>query len=77
MYLLLSSLAGCEQATASFVARRMQIEINKVEFQIHAVRDERGALGMPIDAANAEEVNFTNVRFTLYYASVDLCVCVY
>ena len=41
--LLLASLCGCEHATARFVAFKMRRRIGKVDFDIHAERDERGA----------------------------------
>ena len=48
VYLLLASLVGCETATAAFVARKMKIEIENIRFDVHASRDERGALELPI-----------------------------
>ena len=44
--LLLASLCGCEHATARFVAFKMRRRIGKIDFDIRAERDERGALGM-------------------------------
>ena len=44
--LLLASLCGCEHATARFVAFKMRRRIGKVDFDIHAERDERGAIGI-------------------------------
>jgi uncharacterized OsmC-like protein len=48
--LLLASLIGCTQATALFVARHVQpkIHVQRMEFDLVAVRDERGALQLPI-----------------------------
>ena len=46
---LLAALLGCTQATALFVGRQTGIVISKMEFDITAYRDERGALEMPID----------------------------
>jgi uncharacterized OsmC-like protein len=48
VYLLLGSLIGCEQATATFVARAMKIKVESLSFDLTAVRDERGALSLPI-----------------------------
>ena len=51
--LLLAALCGCEQATAQFVAfkSRPRIELGRIEFELHATRDQRGALEMPLHAA--------------------------
>ena len=51
--LLLAALCGCEQATAQFVAfkSRPRIELGRIEFELHATRDQRGALAMPLHAA--------------------------
>ena len=48
---LLSALVGCTQATAVFVGRSMKprINIDRLEFDLHAHRDERGALNFPIE----------------------------
>eukprot|EP01041_Mallomonas_annulata_P012839 gene12839-27069_t len=48
--LFLASLCGCEQATASFVARNMtpRMKIEKIEFDIQGVRDELGAISLPL-----------------------------
>ena len=50
VYLLLASLVGCEHATAAFVARHMKprIHLRSVSFDIHAERDERGAISLPL-----------------------------
>lgn len=49
---LLAALIGCTQATALFVGRQLQprVLIERMEFDIEAERDERGALSLPIDA---------------------------
>ena len=50
--LLLAAFIGCTQATALFVGRQMKpdrIILDKMEFDIQAVRDEQGALSLPID----------------------------
>ena len=48
---LLSALIGCTQATAIYVGRMMKprLLIDRIEFDIHGYRDERGALALPID----------------------------
>jgi len=50
--LLMSSLIGCTQATALFVARNMKPDrllIDRMEFDLKGTRDERGALSLPIE----------------------------
>ena len=50
--LLLAAFIGCTQATALFVSRQMKpdrIILDRMEFDIQAVRDEQGALSLPID----------------------------
>jgi uncharacterized OsmC-like protein len=48
---LLAALIGCTQATALFVGRNLtpRIVIERMEFDIDAVRDERGSLNLPIE----------------------------
>ena len=48
--LLLASLAGCELATARYVAFKSnpKIVMGKIEFDINGNRDERGALHLPM-----------------------------
>ena len=48
---LLAALIGCTQATAIYVGRMMKprILIDRINFDIHGYRDERGALALPID----------------------------
>ena len=48
--LLLSSLVGCEQATAHFLARKLRMKLEKIEFNIEAQRDEWGSMARPVDA---------------------------
>jgi hypothetical protein len=45
----LSALVGCETATATFVAKKLGLNIRSIDFDVHAERDQRGALTMPID----------------------------
>jgi len=49
--LLLAALIGCTQATSIYVGRMMKprLLIDRIEFDIQAYRDERGALELPID----------------------------
>ncbi|CAK9069649.1 unnamed protein product [Durusdinium trenchii] len=48
--LLLAALVGCEQATAKFVAMKMRVPpIRRIQFELHAERDEWGSLAGPID----------------------------
>ena len=50
---LLAALIVCTQATALFVGRNLQprLIIDRIEFQLEAFRDNRGALQLPIDIA--------------------------
>lgn len=50
--LLLASLVGCEQATATYVARHMnpRIKLEGIDFSYEAERDPIGAQFLPIDA---------------------------
>ena len=50
--LLLASLCGCELATARFVALKSlpRIKMGRVEFDLEATRDERGAINLPLTA---------------------------
>jgi putative redox protein len=51
--LLLAAFAGCTQATAVYVGRHMiqpeRILVDRLDFDITAYRDERGALQLPIE----------------------------
>ena len=48
---LLAAYIGCTHVTALFVGRNMnpRILIDRMEFDLHAERDERGALQLPIE----------------------------
>ena len=50
--LLLASLCGCELATARFVAIKSlpRIQMGRLEFDLQAKRDERGAITLPLTA---------------------------
>ncbi len=54
--LLLTSLVGCEQATASFVARQMRprLPLAEIQFLYRAERDNRGAVALPLGDASPE-----------------------
>ena len=54
--LLLASLVGCEQATASFVARQMRprLPLAEIQFLYRAERDNRGAVALPLGDAPPE-----------------------
>jgi putative redox protein len=49
--LLLASLCGCEQVTAEFVARHLKprVNIEKINFEIFASRNQKGAITLPLD----------------------------
>ena len=49
VYHLLAALVGCETATATFVARKMKLNLKEMKFEIAAFRDEQGALSLPIE----------------------------
>lgn len=52
---LLAAWMGCTQATALFVGRHMQpsrLLLDRLVFQVKAVRDERGALHLPLLSAD-------------------------
>jgi putative redox protein len=51
--LLLAGLIGCEQATAMFVARHIPMTIHRINFNLKAVRDEKGALTLPLGTDHA------------------------
>ena len=50
--LLLSSLISCETATSQFVARWMKprMKMDSIEFNIEAMRDQRGSLNLPLSS---------------------------
>jgi putative redox protein len=50
---LLTALVGCTQATAVFVGRHMhpRVTVERLDFALTGIRDERGALTLPITAA--------------------------
>jgi hypothetical protein len=64
VYHLLSALVGCETATATFVAKKLGLIIRSIAFDIHAERDQRGALALPIDELPAVPSRLLGVRGT-------------
>ena len=48
--MFLSSLCGCELVTAQFIARNMKprVIIDRIDFDIRACRDQRGAISLPV-----------------------------
>lgn len=71
VYLLLAGLVGCEQATAAFVARQMKIQLGTVQFALEAVRDERGALALPIHAESEQMPAVSRLQRIEGTATVD------
>ena len=61
---LLAALIGCTQATSIFVGRNMtpRIFIDRMEFDLRADRDERGALAMPIDKTPDIPARLTSIH---------------
>ncbi|KAL4495598.1 hypothetical protein ABPG72_014067 [Tetrahymena utriculariae] len=47
--LFLTSLVGCELATARYIANQMGVKIFSIDFDIQAERDEWGARHIPVD----------------------------
>jgi putative redox protein len=44
---LLSSLAGCENVIANFVAKEIEFDLQGIEFDITGILDTRGLMGDP------------------------------
>lgn len=65
---LLAALLGCTQATAIFVGRNMvpRILIDKIDFDIQAERDERGALTMPIHETPVIPARLKRIHGTIH-----------
>ena len=61
---LLAALIGCTQATATYVSRNMspRLAIDHMDFDIRAIRDERGALMHPIDDIPSIPARLTHVH---------------
>lgn len=64
---LLAALLGCTQATAIYVGRMMtpRLLIDRIDFDIEAHRDERGALELPIDKVPAIPARLQSVSGTV------------
>lgn len=64
---LLAALIGCTQATAMYVGRSMKprLNIEKIEFDLRAERDERGALEQPIDVSPSIPSRLSSVGGTV------------
>ncbi|KAL7533891.1 hypothetical protein ACHAWF_004654 [Thalassiosira exigua] len=64
---LLAALLGCAQATAVYVGRRMdpRLPVERLEFEIEAERDQRGALEVPIDEAPSTPARLRRVSGTV------------
>ena len=45
LHMVLTSLLGCEQATAQFIAQKKKLQINSIEYTIQGTYDMRGMLG--------------------------------
>jgi uncharacterized OsmC-like protein len=59
---MLAALVGCKTATASFVARHTKIEVTSMKFELHAERDQRGSLSLPIDELPPVQSGLTKIR---------------
>jgi uncharacterized OsmC-like protein len=73
---LLASYIGCTQATAAFVARNMQqqsnpLELKKMEFHITGIRDERGAIALPLDKKISHPSRITQLSGTITVFNAD------
>jgi uncharacterized OsmC-like protein len=68
--LLLASLCGCELVTAQFIARNMKprVTIDRIDFDVHASRDQRGATTLPI----AEETPLPPSRLERIWGTATL-----
>jgi uncharacterized OsmC-like protein len=70
---LLAAWMGCTQATALFVGRQMKPErllLDRLVFDVKGVRDERGALALPMEADPPVPSRLLEVRgqITVYQA---------
>jgi len=64
---LLAALVGCTQATATYVSRNMnpRLVIDRMDFDIRAIRDERGALMHPVHEVPSTPARLTRVHGTV------------
>lgn len=69
---LLAALIGCTQATALFVGRQLGVVIDKMEFDISAGRDERGALQLPIDQTPSMPSRLQEISGTVQVYTADV-----
>ena len=69
---LLAALIGCTQATALFVGRQLGVTIDKMDFDIVASRDERGALELPIEHAPDVPSRLQEIEGTVKVYSADV-----
>jgi uncharacterized OsmC-like protein len=55
--MFIASLCGCELATAQFVARNLDpvVKIEKIDFDVQAVRDQLGAQFLPLQASFSKD----------------------
>ncbi|CAB9530451.1 osmC-like protein [Seminavis robusta] len=63
---LLAAWIGCTQATALFVGRQLGLTILKMDFNIHANRDERGALELPIEVTPTVPSRLQEIHGTIH-----------
>jgi putative redox protein len=66
---LLAAWIGCTQATALFVGRQMMttaVQIDKMDFDIMAFRDERGALQLPIQVTPEIPSRLQEIQGTIH-----------
>lgn len=63
---LLAALVGCTQATATYVGRMMEprLIVDRIDFDVRAHRDERGALELPIESVPAVPARLQRVSGT-------------
>jgi uncharacterized OsmC-like protein len=64
---LLAALLGCTQATAVYVGRHMEprVLVERLEFDVTAYRDERGALDLPISRRPSIPARLQSVEGTV------------
>jgi putative redox protein len=70
---LLAALLGCTQATAVYCGRMMKprLVIDKIDFNIEAYRDQRGALSLPIAVTPAIPARLQKVAGTVIVTFKD------
>ena len=70
--LLLSALVGCEQATAHFLARKLKMDLDSIEFSIEAQRDEWGSMASPVDEDAGTIPYNTILYYTISYHTIPI-----